>query len=80
MTEIEAFELIARKLHLDGVESLQGGNPCSEIVALLFYIENFLNAQGTPSALVSVLSNDLEPVNFDCIEMLKSMGCDCNGY
>ena len=41
MTELEAFELIARQIHLDGVSSIQDGNPCSDTVSVLFYIENY---------------------------------------
>lgn len=80
MTEIEAFELIARKIHLDGQECIMGGNPCPETVSVLFYIENYLNEQGIPSPVVSALSDDLEKHNFECIEMLRSLGDDCHGY
>lgn len=80
MTEIEALELIARKIHLDGQECIMGGNPCPEIVSVLFYIENYLNAQGESSPVVSALSDDLDKHNQECIEMLRSLGDDCHGY
>ena len=74
MTELEAFELIARQLHLDGVSSIQDGNPCSDTVSVLFYIENYLNDQGTPSAVVSALSDDLDKHNQECIEFNGGYG------
>lgn len=80
MTEIEAFEQIARKVHIDGVDSLQGGIPCPDAVSVLFYIENFLNDEGTPSPVVSALSDDLEKHNRESIEFLRSIGDDCHGY
>ena len=74
MTEIEAFEQIARKVHIDGVDSLQGGIPCPDAVSVLFYIENYLNDQGTPSAVVSALSDDLDKHNQECIEFNGGYG------
>jgi hypothetical protein len=80
MTELEAFETIARKIHLDGVECIQGGNPCSDTVSVLFYIENYLNDEGIPSPVVSALSDDLDVHNRECIDFLRSMGSDVHGY
>ena len=74
MTELEAFELVARKIHLDGQASIGEGNPCSDSVSVLFYIENYLNDQGTPSAVVSALSDDLEKHNQECIEFNGGYG------
>jgi len=76
MTEIEAFELIARKIHLDGQSSIMEGNPCSDTVAVLFYIENYLNEQGIYSAVVSALSDDLDTHNSECIEFNGGYGYD----
>ena len=39
-----------------------------------FYIENYLNDQGTPSAVVSALSNDLDKHNQECIEFNGGYG------
>jgi len=68
MTELQAFEFIARKIHLDGQSSIMEGNPCSSAVSVLFYLEQLLIEQGTPSALVSALSDDLDKHNKECIE------------
>ena len=47
MTVLEAFELLARQIHMDGQFSIMDGNPCPQSVSVLFYIENFLNDKGT---------------------------------
>ena len=76
MTELEAFELIARQIHLDGVSSIQDGNPCSDTVSVLFYIENFLNDLGQCSPVVSALTHDLDIHNRECIEFNGGYGYD----
>ena len=74
MTELEAFETIARKVHSDGQASIMDGIPCPHSVSVLFYIENYLNDQGTPSAVVSALSDDLDKHNQECIEFNGGYG------
>lgn len=76
MTELEAFELVARKIHLDGQASIGEGNPCSDSVSVLFYIENYLNDQGIFSAVISALSDDLDRHNRECIEFNWGYGYD----
>ncbi|MFU8925347.1 hypothetical protein [Acinetobacter puyangensis] len=78
--QIKMYENIAKDIHSKGVESLQGGNPCSNEVALLYYVENMIIQSGSESALVSALSDDLDKHNQDCIETLREMGDDVHGY
>lgn len=78
--QLKMYENIAKDIHTKGVESLQGGNPCSSEVALLYYVENMIIHSGSSSALVSALSDDLDTHNQECIEMLKEMGDDTHGY
>lgn len=78
--QIKMYENIARDIHADGVRSLQGGNPCSNVVALLYYIENKIIDSGSQSVVLSALSEDLDKHNLACIEMLQEMGDCTHGY
>lgn len=78
--QLKMYESIAKEIHAKGVESLQGGNPCSSEVALLYYVENMIIQSGSNSSLVSALSDDLDKHNQDCIETLIEMGDDPHGY
>lgn len=78
--QIKMYENIAKDIHAKGVDSLQGGNPCSSEVALLYYVENMIIQSGSHSALISALSDDLDTHNQDCIETLQEMGDDTHGY
>ena len=76
MTELEAFETIARKVHSDGQALIMDGIPCPHSVSVLFYIENFLNDLGLCSPVVSALTHDLEIHNRECIEFNGGYGYD----
>lgn len=76
MTELEALEAIARKIHIDGQQSIMEGNPCPQSVSVLFYIENYLNESGMSSPVVSALSDDLDVHNRECIEFNGGYGYD----
>lgn len=78
--QIKMYENIARDIHAKGVNYLQGGNPCSNEVALLYYIEYMVVTAECTSAVISALSDDLDKHNQECIQMLCDMGDDCHGY
>lgn len=78
--QIKMYENIARDIHKKGVDSLQGGNPCSSEVALLFYIEDMVIRSDSTSAVISALSDDLDTYNQECIELLRFLGDDTHGY
>ena len=80
MTELEAFELIARQIHLDGVSSIQDGNPCSDTVSVLFYIEEMFRLHEVESSLITALADDLEKHNRESLESLQDMGDSDYGY
>ncbi|MDC5353586.1 hypothetical protein OHW66_03515 [Acinetobacter baumannii] len=78
--EIKCYENISRHIHGKGVEMLQGGNPCSSVVSVLFYVEDILRHQGIESAVVSALCDDLEKHNRESIEALRELGDSSYGY
>ncbi|MFW2003240.1 hypothetical protein [Acinetobacter ursingii] len=78
--EIQCYENIARHIHQKGVDMLQGGNPCSSVVSVLFYVEDILRHQDVESAVVSALCDDLDKHNRESIEALRELGDSTYGY
>lgn len=78
--EIQCFEKLAKHVHSKGVEYLQGGNPCSELVAVLFTIEDLLIKNDGHSSLISALSEDLYTHDQQCLNALRDLGDDTYGY
>lgn len=71
--ELECYEKLAKDLYDKGCSYIEEGNACTEIVSVLFSIEELVLKELEVTTITS-LCDDLDQANKSCIETLKQFG------
>ncbi|MEC7121173.1 MAG: hypothetical protein VXW65_14900 [Pseudomonadota bacterium] len=80
ITELQAFETIARFVHNEGQNCIMDGNPCPDIVSVLAMVERLSRRRGYDSPVIAALVDDLDTHNTECIQTLREYGDHDHGY
>ena len=75
MTELElqCYEKLAQDLYNKGRSYIEEGNPCSEVVSVLYSIEELVSKE-LETTSITALCDDLDQANNQCIDSLKQFG------
>lgn len=75
MTELElqCYEKLAQDLYNKGRSYIEEGNPCSEVVSVLYLIEELVLKE-LETTSITALCDDLDQANNLCIDSLKQFG------
>ncbi len=75
MTELElqCYEKLAQDLYNKGRSYIEEGNPCSEVVSVLYSIEELVLKE-LETTSITALCDDLDQANNQCIDSLKQFG------
>lgn len=75
MTELElqCYEKLAKDLYNKGRSYIEEGNSCSEVVSVLYSIEELVLKE-LETTSITALCDDLDQANNQCIEALKQFG------
>lgn len=75
MTELElqCYEKLAQDIYNKGRSYIEEGNPCSEVVSVLYSIEELVLKE-LETTSITALCDDLDQANNQCIDSLKQFG------
>lgn len=75
MTELElqCYEKLAQDLYNKGRSYIEEGNSCSEVVSVLYSIEELVLKE-LETTSITALCDDLDQANKQCIDSLKQFG------
>lgn len=71
--EIKCYEKLAKDLYQKGRSYIEEGNACTEIVSVLFSIEELVLKE-LEATTITALCDDLDQSNNSLIETLKQFG------
>ena len=71
--EVQCYEKLAKDLYQKGRSYIEEGNACTEIVSVLFSIEELVLKE-LEATTITALCDELDQANNQCIESLKRFG------
>lgn len=78
---ISSFEAVYSHIYNDGVMYITEGNPCPECISLLHNIRFLMTQFGIKDTKdLDKKLHDLNMANLECVETLKMLGDDMEGW